>query len=92
MQLNIFSQAFIRFLENGVVTTLPILAGSRKSRLSFDLTSSLCRTLFVTCHAQPDFGDPVIVTLYKSSSPARWFGGNQLSSNYFGTGLTTASG
>ena len=39
------------------------------------------QTLFVTTRARPDSGSREAATLCRSSSPLRWLGGNQLSSN-----------
>ena len=50
------------------------------------IVTSPYRTLFVTMRAHPEFGSRETVTLYKSSSPLRWLGGNQLSSNFFERG------
>ncbi len=44
------------------------------------------QTLFVTTRARTDSGSTETASLYDSSSPLRWLGGNQLSSNYFERG------
>ena len=59
----------------------------RKSLLELTtIVTSPFQTLFVTTRARPDSGSRETATLYKSSSPPRWLGGNQLSSNFFGVG------
>ena len=50
------------------------------------LKGSPFQTLFVTTRARPDSGSRELATRCRSSSPLRWPGGNELSSNFFDVG------
>ena len=53
----------------------------RVAKVRSRLKGSPCQTLFVTTRARPEFRSREMVTCCRSSSPTRWLGGNQLSSN-----------